>query len=98
MTVAGRFVKCPVEVEAVRFEHQDQAPLIVGWVDDDNAVYLAGGGDLTPPAILLDTLHGVTRVRLGDWIVRGPGGDYWPNTADEFERNYAPVGVASADA
>jgi hypothetical protein len=87
MTVAGRFVKKPVEVEAVQWEQADQAAVIVAWCEGKAEFCPAGSGHHAP-VIVLDTLHGPTNVVLGEWIIRGEGGDYWPNTAAEFTRNY----------
>lgn len=88
MTVAGRFVKRPVEVEAVRFERADQAAVICAWGEGQvEAVRKATG------VLRVRTLHGPTLARLGDWILRGPDGDYWPCEDAIFEASYA-----SADA
>lgn len=37
------------------------------------------------------TLHGVTRAEVGDWIVRGENGDFWPCKPDIFEKTYEAV-------
>jgi hypothetical protein len=81
--VIRHYTKRPVGVEAVRWE--GNPAVFDQWVEE-------GGCDvvLAPlPAVTVNTLHGPTEARIGDWIVKGPQGDFWPVRADIFEDSYA---------
>ena len=39
----------------------------------------------------VETLHGTVTAEYGDWIVKGPSGDFWPVKPDIFEETYEKV-------
>jgi hypothetical protein len=82
-----RYRKRPIEVEAIRF-----APDGSNWHEccrflGDVTNYPEPDKD-TPPFLDVPTLHGDTECLPGDWIVRGPQGDYWPVRHDIFHESY----------
>lgn len=42
-------------------------------------------------ATTIATIEGAARAEAGDWVVRNPGGDFWPVPAGEFQWRYEPV-------
>ena len=93
----GRFRKKPVEIDAIRNEGE-WAP-IMAWLDQ-----LAGGRATIPfgarPAITrspedgtiaIETLEGTMRANVGDWIIRGVQGEFYPCKPDIFEATYEPA-------
>lgn len=44
-----------------------------------------------PPWINIRTLEGTMRAELGDWIIKGVKGEFYPCKNDIFERTYEPV-------
>ena len=80
-----RFRKRPVEVEA----RQLTAPN-VSYAWNEIAVWCTSpsyrfNGD---PHMIVSTLHGDVAATEGDWIVRGPSGDFWPVEPDIFAESY----------
>ena len=86
-----KFRKKPVEVEAMRWDGSEgsQSRIVTwsegkvsGWFDD--AYHLA-----------VDTLEGTMRAGVGDWIIQGVAGEFYPCKPDIFEQTYQ---VAEEDA
>lgn len=81
-----KFRKLPVVVDAVQFtgdnwdelsEHFGDFEVDSVWVDGDNLV--------------LVTLEGEMTAKVGDWIVRGVKGEFYPCKPDIFEQTYERV-------
>lgn len=86
----SRFRKKPVVIDAVQW---DGTPGIIDWI-------LAGGGSVRycekvsseiVPFLLIDTLEGSMSADVGDWIIRGIAGEFYPCKPDIFEATYEEV-------
>lgn len=84
-----KFVKKPIKVDAVQYvgtnweechEFLGGGPHDPEWADEPDPVFLD-----------VETLHGHTVAEIGDWIIKGPSGDYWLCKPDIFEETYASV-------
>ena len=91
MTAATKFRKKPVEIEAVQFTGEPAN-------FDEVCRFLEGQqhghheADYGPDAhILIHTLEGDMRADVGDWIIRGVKGEFYPCKPDIFEATYEPV-------
>ena len=93
MTEPRRFRKKPVEIVAVPFEGGAAAAApIIDWV-------LAHGGTARyhgrvlgmDEHIAIDTLEGVMRASIWDWIIRGVGGEFYPCKPDIFQATYEEI-------
>lgn len=97
------FRKRPVVIEAIQFTGSaESATPIIDWV-------LAGGGtasfhehlmdgDLVAhpdPFLRIDTPEGRMVASLGDWVIRGVKGEFYPCKPDIFEATYEAVTVVS---
>jgi len=84
-----RFRKRPVEVEAIRYDGEN-AGEILSWATRftlEDPVEQALSDNL-----IVHTLHGQTTAVPGDWILKGPQGDFWPCQPEIFEDSYEIVG------
>ena len=43
------------------------------------------------PKLLIDTLEGVHEASVGDYIIKGVNGEYYPCKPDVFEKTYEEV-------
>lgn len=43
------------------------------------------------PSIKIETLEGEMEAKLGDWIIRGVNGEFYPCKPDIFEKTYEQV-------
>jgi hypothetical protein len=83
----GYFRKKPVEIEARQFESRsfDHMQELVHWVNVECGHTMAWHDG---NAIHIHTLEGVHRADVGDWIIRGIAGEFYPCKPDIFSRTY----------
>lgn len=91
MLEVSTFRKKPVVIEAVQFNGSNGAA-IAEW---------CGGRWLKRPKpsdptdvhefIQIPTLEGVMVADVGDWIIRGVAGEFYPCKPETFETTYEPV-------
>ena len=85
-----KYRKKPVIIEAVQFKDDSadtiialqefmQSDLRVSYVDSDN------------PVIKIETLEGVMDASIGDFIIKGVNGEFYPCKSDIFEKTYEAV-------
>ena len=83
-----KYRKKPVVVEAWEFT-RDSIKLVDSWVrryrDDINLVSQYGGAVLY---IEIKTLEGTMRAELGDYIIKGIKGEFYPCKPDIFHATY----------
>ncbi len=81
-----KFRKKPVVIEAIQFTGSNWEKIgeIVG-----QKASLARKHD--SPILLINTLEGEMRADIGDWIIKGVKGEFYPCKPDIFELTYEPV-------
>lgn len=80
-----KFRKKPVVIEAMQFTDDDK-DRVMRWLNfDAGAVFVEG-----EPALEIRTLEGTMTARLGDWIIKGVNGEFYPCKPDIFEKTYEP--------
>lgn len=77
-----RFRKKPVEIEAVRWtgENIDEVRNFIGFMDRDE-----------DNCIPITTLEGVMDAAVGDWIIKGIKGEFYPCKPHIFDLTYELV-------
>lgn len=83
------YTKKPVTIEARQFL-PDTAVSVADWcygdlVNDDDAAQ-----DDVPLYIAISTLEGVMEAKLGDYIIKGVNGEFYPCKPDIFDKTYEP--------
>lgn len=85
-----KFRKKPIEVEAWQFTNDNKERLLhdlqsiqmnISHTFDEN----------DNPAILIPTLEGEMMARIGDWIIKGVNGEFYPCKPDIFYKTYEKV-------
>ena len=84
-----KFRKRAVVIDAVRFETNnvggnEHMDAILDWINGNAAWH--DGTD-----IFIPTLDGVMRASVGDWIIKGVNGEFYPCKPDIFEKTYEPA-------
>jgi hypothetical protein len=81
----GHFRKKPVVIEAVQYtrETADTCRLFVG----DQLHPVQDAADM----LLIATLEGTMAASLGDWVIRGVQGEFYPCKPDIFAATYEEV-------
>jgi hypothetical protein len=90
---ARRYRKKSVEVEAQQFttNNEEGSPTmdaIVNWVNQGRN---EGGAWHNGTDIFVATPEGQMRAGVGDWIIRGVKGEFYPCKPDIFEATYEEV-------
>jgi hypothetical protein len=78
-----KYRKKPVVIEAVQYDGHNFAE-ISAWAGITIAEKFTGG-------LLIDTLEGQMRADLGDWVIKGVQGEFYPCKPGIFEATYEPV-------
>ena len=91
---ALRFIKKPVTISAVQYNEAVRDAHLFDGAPLPEGVYIPAK-TLHPPTrtvrsadAYIDTLEGRMKVTLGDWIIRGVKGEYYPCKPDIFEATY----------
>lgn len=102
-----RFVKKPVEIEAIQFKGWQNAEEICRWAPP--AIFVPAGYEhhlrrenehdrsnghvleSARPFLIIVTLEGDMRADERDWIIRGVQGEFYPCKPDIFEQTYEAV-------
>lgn len=101
----AKYRKLPVVIEAMRFEGgAENASPIIDWVlsgggtaryhaaNDPRPVHgRADWEQASPEHLAIDTLEGTHRASVGDWVIRGVQGEFYPCKPGVFEATYEPA-------
>lgn len=79
----AKFRKKPIVIDAFQWngEYPLPNPLVCNW--DNNP--------MTGSKVSVRTLEGWLDVSIGDWIIRGISGEFYPCRPDVFEKTYEPI-------
>ncbi len=78
-----KYRKKPVVVEAMKFT-DDNKNQVFHWITCSTTADFNGG----KPIIRIQTLEGVMTAELGDYIIKGVQGEFYPCKPDVFEQTY----------
>lgn len=90
--IPALYRKKPVVIEARQFTEAN-GPALRAWMilrGFETAQLLPRNGDIEP-SLVIPTLEGDMRADLGDWIIRGVKGEFYPCKPDVFEQTYEKV-------
>ena len=82
-----KFRKKPVVIEAMQLtsENRDE---VMNFVTSNNCYPDFEGRE---PILKIQTLEGDMTAKLGDWIIKGVNGEFYPCKNDIFEKTYEQV-------
>lgn len=81
-----RYRKKPVEIEAVQWTG-DNLPIIVAFMQKVPQCDLTMGNE----KVFINTLEGTMTASIGDYIIKGVKGEFYPCKPDIFEQIYYEV-------
>lgn len=79
-----KFRKKPVVIEAEQFTEQTKNRAF----NFITCTCAPGVSDDGKPTINIQTLEGMMTATLGDWIIKGVSGEFYPCKPDIFEKTY----------
>ena len=89
----GRYRKKPVVIDAVRIDPEAAFPFAAAMeltkeLGEDRTIYVRDG---VPVGLDIHTREGTMRADLGDWIIRGVEGEFYPCKPGIFVQTYEPA-------
>ena len=82
-----KYRKKPVVIEALQFEDTaDRISELSDFVSDQDLVVNYNYPD--NPYLRIQTLEGEMKVSIGDYIIKGVNGEFYPCKPDIFEKTY----------
>lgn len=84
----ARYRKKPVVIEAVPISGYLDMAEICEWVKAGGGHASFGQAETGPAYVLIQTLEGAMRADVGDWIIRGVEGEFYPCKPSIFEASY----------
>lgn len=82
-----KYIKKPIPVDAWQISLDDKSPDWVNEAFNTNAVDVK----LEPVRLVIKTLEGDMTAYPGDYLIKGPKGEYWFNKREIFEEMYEAV-------
>jgi hypothetical protein len=83
MKTMAKFRKKPVVIEARQFAEPVDGSVLCTWC--------GGTNEKSPHEIQITTLEGTMTADLGDWIICGVKGEFYPCKPDIFAATYEPA-------
>ncbi|OUA60406.1 hypothetical protein BK785_09385 [Bacillus thuringiensis serovar bolivia] len=81
----AKYRKKPIVIEAEQFTaiNKDR---VYRWIGNCEAIFVDG-----KPALKIRTLEGDMIANIGDYVIKGVNGEFYPCKADIFEKTYESV-------
>ncbi len=83
-----KYRKRPVVIEAMQFTEESKDRVLYQFVTCQKYPDFDADGN---PVLKIHTLEGVMTARLGDWIIKGVAGEFYPCRDDVFRATYEAV-------
>lgn len=89
----ARYRKRPVEIDAVRYDgrNRDEVVAFIGGLGKVEEKKVSGPGRGMHEGIVIHTLEGDMTASVGDWIIKGIAGEFYPCRDDIFRATYEAV-------
>ena len=83
--------KKPVVIEAVPVTYDNRFE-VAAWCGGRAEQAAPSGMIYAPGVVAIDTLEGTMWAEVGDWIIKGVAGEFYPCKPDIFSATYEPEG------
>ena len=87
-----RFKKKPVVIEAIKWDGKLQTLRQLQSMGMETTSYGAGRKVDSIVDLKILTLEGAHQANVGDWIIKGVKGEFYPIINDIFFETYEPIG------
>lgn len=78
----AKYCKKPVEIEAIQWN---------GTNESEIKTFVGDAAKFTTTLLTIKTLEGIMIAQVGDFIIRGVDGEFYPCKPDIFEKTYDKV-------
>lgn len=88
--------KKPVVIEAIQLNTADDFKKAKEWSGAEEDTEIKNCSQAYPegfdyPCLQIKTLEGTMTASIGDWIIKGVSGEFYPCKPDIFEKTYEPA-------
>ena len=77
--------KKPIEIEAMQFTGENKNR-VYNWISGTR--HYADFDENKNPILIIETLEGNHAARIGDWIIKGVAGEFYPCKPNIFAKTY----------
>lgn len=84
----SKFRKKPVVIEAMQFRTNNDDGTCIAEI----LIWVGSAARSNGTDIFIQTLEGEMNASVGDWIIRGVAGEFYPCKPEIFEQTYEPAG------
>lgn len=85
-----KYRKKPVIIEAIQFEDNSDRIIEIHEFMGGDAIRV-NYEDKDNPYLKIETLEGIMKASVGDYIIKGVNGEFYPCKPDIFEKTYERV-------
>lgn len=78
----AKYCKKPVEIEAIQWNGENESEI---------KAFVGDAAQFTATSLAIKTLEGTMIAQVGDFIIRGVDGEFYPCKPDIFEKTYDKV-------
>lgn len=83
--------KKPVVIQAMQWQGEQSFDELYTFADADNNLGVVGMKDGRSDVAEIRTLEGVMEASVGDYIIKGVKGEFYPCKPEIFDMTYEPV-------
>lgn len=91
----AKYIKKPVVIEAIKWEGQQELEALPVWIQEaikEQTIWFGiNSHNDTTPIMLIETLEGIHKAQVGDYIIKGIKGELYPCKPDIFDATYEEV-------
>lgn len=81
----GKYRKKPVVIDAIQFSDSTD---VISAISDFASKEIAVDYGVNPPILKIETLEGTMIANVGDYVIKGVQGEFYPCKPDIFEKTY----------
>lgn len=96
MSEVKRYTKRPVVVEAMLYDGTN-AQDVIDWIAAANQPHCDAARSIVRNSLFIGTLEGDMRAEVGDYIIRGVAGEFYPCKPHIFAQTYAEAPADERD-
>ena len=86
----AKYRKKPVVIEAIQFIDDSEELIHISVFMNDSDLVI-NYSEKNNPKLKIETLEGIMNASLGDYIIKGINGEFYPCKPDIFEKTYEVV-------
>ena len=89
MTIAFKATKKPVTIDAILFDGSPESFVnCLNFIQCNDIEEISASWTVNKKVIFISTLEGIMEASVGDYIIKGVNGEFYPCKPDIFKKTY----------